>query len=72
MALRFLPLLLPEAPLHVQSVSMGKGRKHGTWRPTMLETMTFFVDVQPVNSAFLFYYYLIFVELKETVPKFML
>jgi len=47
MALRLLPLLMSEAPLPVAVLS-GKKRKRNTWRPTALETLQHFVDVQKV------------------------
>ena len=48
MALRLLPLLLSEAPLPVASAGTGK-RKRNKWRPTAVETLQNFVDVQKVS-----------------------
>lgn len=46
LALRLLPVLLNEAPLPVAATA-GK-RKRNSWRPTTLETMKNFIDVQKV------------------------
>lgn len=45
-ALRFLPILLAEAPL---PVSVPGKRKRNSWRPTAMETMDNFVDVKTVS-----------------------
>jgi len=44
--LLLLPLLLPEAPFAVTGMK-GK-RKRNVWKPSVLETMEHFVDVQKV------------------------
>jgi len=46
LTLLFLPVLLPEAPF---AITAGvKGRKRSVWKPTILETMEHFIDVQQV------------------------
>jgi len=47
-SLRLLPLLLSEAPLPVAAA--GK-RKRNNWRPTALENLQHFVDVQQVCAC---------------------
>ena len=45
-ALALLPTLLPESA--VASTGGGKGRKRTYWKPSIAESMSFFVDVQKV------------------------
>lgn len=51
-ALRLLPLLLSEAPLPVTRA--GK-RKRNCWRPTLVETLRYFVDVVEVVFCYVCY-----------------
>jgi len=44
-ALALLSVLLPEPAV----ASIGKGRKRKMWKPSVSESMTFFVDVQKVR-----------------------
>jgi hypothetical protein len=46
-ALYTLPLLLPEACVAVKN-KLGS-RKRTTWKPSVIETMTYFIDIQKVD-----------------------
>lgn len=46
-ALYTLPLLLPEACIAVKNKP--GSRKRSTWKPSVIETMTYFIDVQKVD-----------------------
>ena len=55
-AMYALPLLLPEACVSVKSKP--GSRKRSTWKPTVLETMKYYIDVQKVdlrNFVFVFH-----------------
>jgi hypothetical protein len=55
LVLVFLPLLLPEAPFVLQG-TCSRGRKRQIWKPSVIETMEHFIDVQEVCSSVLVYY----------------
>jgi hypothetical protein len=47
-SLVLLPLLLPESS--VATMTKGKGKKRSYFKPTMAESMAWFVDIQKVGS----------------------
>jgi len=47
LTLILLPLLLPEAPFSISSANQRR-RKRLVWKPSVLETMEYFVDLQEV------------------------
>jgi len=54
MALMFLPVLLPESaivlPTDPLTGKQGKARKRKVWKPTVVESLQYFIDVQEVGN----------------------
>lgn len=55
MALVFLPVLLPESaivlPTDPITGRQGKTRKRKVWKPTVVESLQYFIDIQEVGTT---------------------
>src|SRR5688572_4021271 len=64
-ALILLPSLLPETS--VATLSSGKGKRRSFWKPSVSESMNYFIDVQKV---FIIYCYFLMQLLSQKLCKF--
>ncbi len=53
MAFLFLPVLLPESG--TSCTQSKKGKKRSIWKPSLVESMEYFIDVQKVNMKMFHY-----------------